>query len=506
MKLSELIRTVPGVRIRGDFGIEIRGVSTDSRTVCSGGLFMARKGTASHGMDHLREALDRGAAAVLTDRDPEGFPVLSVPVVLVPDARDAIAKVSDAFFGSPSRSLFMAGITGTNGKTTVSCFLESALNACGVPSGVIGTVVNRTGRREIKSDRTTPEPPELHGLLAEMRASERKAAVMEVSSHALELGRVSGIHYDLAVFTNLTHDHLDFHGTMEAYSRAKLRLFTALKPDGLAVVNADDPFAETILKKCEDRVLRYGILNRAEVTGSGLCPVRGGTRFKIAWPEGEREVFLLLPGRHNALNALAAFAACTGIGLPPDSVIRGLEGLDTVPGRMEEVAEGQPFRVWIDYAHTADALRTVLTGVREAVSGRILVVFGCGGNRDREKRPRMGQVVDEGADAAYVTSDNPRMEDPGRIIDEILEGIRTSGGADVVVEPDRARAIEMALRAAGPGDAVLIAGKGHESVQEIGGEIIPFSDRETAARCLCGLSGEWLASGTPCGGKDLQDG
>lgn len=504
MKLSELVRTLPVARLRGGSEVEIRGVGADSRRVCTGDLFMARGGMATHGMQYLLEALDRGAAAILTDH--EGFPAVPVPVVLVPDAREAIAVISDSFFGSPSRSLLMAGITGTNGKTTVSCFLESALNACAIPAGLIGTVVNRTGYREVHSDRTTPEPPELHGLLAEMLCSGRKAAVMEVSSHALELGRVRGICFDLAVFTNLTHDHLDFHGSLEAYSRAKLRLFEALKPDGLAVVNADDPLSETIMKKCGNPVLRYGLQKQAEVFGAELCPGHGGIRLKIVWPKGERQVFLRLPGRHNALNALAAFTACYGRGLPPDSIIQGLEGLVSVPGRMEEIPSGLPFRVWIDYAHTPDALRTILESVRESVSGRVLVVFGCGGDRDRAKRPRMGKVVNEGADAAFVTSDNPRTEDPGRIIDEILLGMNIVGGADVFVEPDRAGAIEEALRLAKPGDGVVIAGKGHELVQEADGEVIPFSDREVSGQLLSALANERLVSETHCSGGDSHDG
>jgi UDP-N-acetylmuramoyl-L-alanyl-D-glutamate--2,6-diaminopimelate ligase len=439
--------------------VQVTAVDFDSRAVGPGSLFCALKGEHADGHDHAGMAAAAGAVALVVERPLD----VDLPQVVVPDARTAMGLVSDAFFDHPSRRLAVVGVTGTNGKTTVTHVLAAVLRHAGRATTVVGT---------LSGARTTPEAPELQAALAEAADRGDAAVAMEVSSHAIELRRIVGTWFTVAVFTNLSQDHLDFHGTMDRYFAAKARLF---EPDRAAVglVNRDDPWGRRLLETMAIPSVGWSVDDATDVD---LRP--DGTSF--TWRE--RRVELALAGRFNLANAVAAAEAALALGLEPAEIAAGLAEAQPVDGRFEPVGQG-PVSVLVDYAHTPDALDQAMRSARELTAGRLIVVFGCGGDRDREKRPLMGGAADKVADVVVVTSDNPRSEDADAIIEEVLAGIRRT--EDLVVEPDRRQAVETAVALADPGDLVLVAGKGHETYQDLGdGNVIDFDDRKVAAAAL----------------------
>jgi UDP-N-acetylmuramoyl-L-alanyl-D-glutamate--2,6-diaminopimelate ligase len=452
-----------------------------------GDCFVAVPGLRQDARRFVPEAVRRGATLVIT----EGLPVGEVQVaqVLVPSARAALGRVADVYFGQPSQRMTMVGITGTNGKTTTSYLVEALLHARGLPTGVIGTIQYRGGDRARPAGQTTPEALELQSMLARMYADGVRSVAMEVSSHALALARVDALTFDVAVFTNLTQDHLDFHGTFDEYRRAKRHLFELLehspKPGRAAVVNADDPSGAEMTRGLTMPVLTFGFRQGATVRAAEWSSTLEGVRLVAATPRGPLTMRSPLIGEHNVMNLLAAVATGLALGLGPDLIAGSLAGVGTVPGRFEQVQAGQPFLVIVDYAHTPDALERVLSTARKLTRRRLGLVFGCGGDRDRGKRPLMGEIAARLADRVWVTSDNPRTESPEAIIDEIVVGLRRAGAEGRVVrESERAAAIAGALAWAGPDDTVVIAGKGHETYQIVGAQVLPFDDREVTRRIL----------------------
>lgn len=459
------------------------GISCDSRRVEPGDLFIAVRGARQDGAQYLLQALERGAAAVVGEpsaRPPEGVPFLSVE-----DSRHAASRLAAAFHGFPSARLKTVGITGTNGKTTVSFLVEHLLRTHGRRPGVLGTVSYRYDGYEEPARETTPGPLDVQRILARMVEAGCDWSVLEASSHALDQKRVEAVEFEAGVFTNLTQDHLDYHRTMDAYFRAKARLFESLSPQRLAVINTDDTCAGRLCALTRAKVLTYGIDAQADFRAADVRLGVDGTSFGLVHEGRTSPVRSPLVGRHNTYNALAALATLTGLGFDLESSIRALERFAGVPGRLESVDEGQDFRVFVDYAHTPDGLLNVLKCLRESAPKRLLVVFGCGGDRDRGKRPQMGRIAAEWADLVYITSDNPRTEDPGVIAAEVRDGV-PPGREGVRTVLDRARAIRQALLEARAGDVVLLAGKGHEKVQVIGERAIAFSDRLEAEKVLRG--------------------
>jgi UDP-N-acetylmuramoyl-L-alanyl-D-glutamate--2,6-diaminopimelate ligase len=462
--LAALVAQVPddlGARIEGDPGVVVRHVTIDSRRVLPGALFACLRGSRADGHDFAAAALDAGAAALVVERR---LP-LAVTQVLVTDARRAVGSLAAAFHGQPSSTIPVVGITGTNGKTTTAHLLGAVLRHAGRSTAVLGT---------LSGPFTTPEAPDLQAQLACLVASGTEVVVMEVSSHALALERVTGTHFAVSAFTNLGRDHLDLHGTQERYFDAKAKLFTP-GLSGRAVIWVDDPFGRRLADGATIPVVEVGLDDAGTVELDGW-----GARF--GWRG--RPVHLPIPGRHNVANALVAAALAECLGLPAATVAAGLTSARPVPGRVEPVDAGQPFRVLVDFAHTPEALATLLDNLRELGPGRLVAVFGCGGDRDPAKRPLMGAAAAARADVVIVTSDNPRGEDPDEIIDAVVAGVPSGAPATVHRDPDRRRAIAAALALARPGDVVVIAGKGHETTQTQGGEVRPFDDRAVARQLL----------------------
>jgi UDP-N-acetylmuramoyl-L-alanyl-D-glutamate--2,6-diaminopimelate ligase len=467
--LAAVAATVPGSELRGDPQTRVADAALDAREATSGVLFFCVPGRSADGHDFAGAAVAAGAAALVVER----WLSHEVPQILVPSVRPAMGPMSAAVFGDPAGSLTLAGVTGTNGKTTVVHLLEAVLRADGRRTGAIGTVGARIGDQPVPLARTTPEAPDLHRLLARMRDADVGSVAMEVSSHALAQDRVAGVRFDVAIFTNLSQDHLDFHPSMEAYFDAKASLFVPERT-AHAVVNVDDPWGRRLAEAAVPTTT-YAIGANADVVATDLRVHATGSTFRVAG----REVATRLRGAFNVSNCVAAIAAAEVLGVDPDAAVRGVAGVHDVPGRMEPVDAGQDFLVVVDYAHTPDSIRNVLAAARPLTTGRVIVVFGCGGDRDRAKRSPMGLAATEGADLTVVTSDNPRSEDPSAIIAEIERGA-AAGGGRYVVEPDRRAAIRLALAEARGGDVVVVAGKGHESVQEFDDRSVPFDDRVVA--------------------------
>ncbi len=477
--------------------VSIRSVHYRAQDVVPGGLFVAIRGFAADGHDFVDRAVANGAVAVVAQKPMPGV----VPLLQVRDTRRALAQIAAAFYAHPSEAIALVGITGTNGKTTVAYILESILEAAGVRAGIIGTVNHRCGGQVWPSANTTPESLDLQRLLAEMRKAGATHVVMEVASHGIELKRVEGCAFDVGVFTNLTQDHLDFHGDMTRYWQTKKRLFTELLPAGAkaprAVINRDNPHGRELARDMTERMptLTFGFDVANDLWPTVEQSDLSGSRGVIHTPAGDLAFASPMVGRHNIENLLAAVGAALALDLPREAIQAGLASASGAPGRLERVPDGHGRFVYVDYAHTPDALENVLNALQTIKAGRLICLFGCGGDRDRGKRPLMGAIAARLSDLAVVTSDNPRTEDPDRIIGDILPGItplmaRAYRPAELqngwtepgyVVLPDRRAAIGLAIRLARPGDTVLIAGKGHENYQIIGRETVPFDDSEIAA-------------------------
>jgi UDP-N-acetylmuramoyl-L-alanyl-D-glutamate--2,6-diaminopimelate ligase len=471
---------------------DVSGIAYDSRQVKPGAIFVALRGVNADGTRFAPQAIANGAVAVVAETArPSG---LTVDWIQVPSARAALAELSAAFYRNPSEELVLVGITGTNGKTTTSYVLSSIFEAAGMKCGRIGTIGYRVGARELDASRTTPEAPELQQMLRGMLAEGCGACVMEVSSHALALRRADNLRFAAAVFTNLTRDHLDFHGDMEAYFSAKRRLFEILPEGAVGVINVDDRRG-TDMVSATRRPVTYAIDGAADVRPGPLMFTLEGLAFEVRTPRGTLHVRSSLVGRPNAYNILAAAAAAMALDLPFSAIESGIQGLENVPGRFQVVSDSaDDVRVIVDYAHTDDALKNLLETARPLAGGRVVTVFGCGGDRDRTKRPLMGAVAARLSDLVIVTSDNPRSEDPERIIEEIRRGIVMPAdriapkgqqrGTPSLAIVDRREAIEKAIKDAKPGDLVLIAGKGHEKYQVIGDKTLPFDDVDVARAAL----------------------
>ncbi|MDQ4082627.1 MAG: UDP-N-acetylmuramoyl-L-alanyl-D-glutamate--2,6-diaminopimelate ligase [Actinomycetota bacterium] len=470
------------LRVVNPASIDVTDLAYDARRATPGALFVCVPGLRADGHDFAAMAVERGAVALIVERPLD----LPVPQLVVEDARLAMALAADAFFGSPTRELAVAGVTGTNGKTTSAFLLYAILAAAGRRPGLLGTIESRVGGERRAVSRTTPEAIELQRSFREMLDAGDRSCAMEASSHGSALKRLVGVRFRALVFTNLTQDHLDLHGTLDAYFDAKRRLFVSPDLDGRrppAAVNVGDPFGRRLvdeLRRLGERPLTFGLVAGAEVRAEKLELTSAGARFVA----GEIPLETRLRGRFNVENVLGAVAAARLLDIPDDAVARGVAHVKGVPGRFEAVDEGQPFTVLVDYAHTPEALANVLREARALAAGRLVCVFGCGGDRDRGKRPLMGETASRLADVVIVTSDNPRSEEPNAIIEEILQG--TDGNVDV--EPDRECAIVQALTRAGEGDVVVIAGKGHEQGQEFESRTIPFDDRDVARDALRRLS------------------
>ena len=486
MNLKLLLAQVKTIGVEGPLDREVAGLTIDSRRVTPGMLFVAIHGQHADGHDYIQNAIDRGAVAVVCERN--GFLQQRATKIKVASAREALARIAAAFYQHPSEKLKVIGVTGTNGKTTVAFMVKHILETAGIRTGLLGTIRYEIGERVIPAQRTTPESLEVQQMLAQMVKAGCQACVMEVSSHALEQHRVLGVQFDVTLFTNLTQDHLDYHGTMENYYQAKKKLFKAWPNAGksrTAVINIDDVFGERLAHESDAEVMvQYAISQSAPVRATSIQLGREHTQMTVQTAGGDFPCRLPLIGRHNVYNALAAIGAARALATSAAMIQKALTTMPPVPGRLESLHAGQPYAVVVDYAHTDDALRNVLTTLREITRGRLLLLFGCGGNRDAGKRPKMGKVAAELADVAVITSDNPRKESAAAIAAQIDAGYRAVKPEGCRIELDRRRAIDDLIRQAQPGDTVLIAGKGHEIYQEFEDTVIPFDDRVYAQETL----------------------
>jgi UDP-N-acetylmuramoyl-L-alanyl-D-glutamate--2,6-diaminopimelate ligase len=517
MKLAQLLAHLEGAELHGNAEAEIGALTCDSRRVRPGTLFFALHGAATDGHRFIEQAIAGGAAAVVLE--DSAFAPAAVPWVRVPDGRSVMARMAATFEGDPTAGLPLIGITGTNGKTTTTYIIEAILGAAGIPAAVLGTISYRFGTTCLEASHTTPESTELQAAFRQLAEAGAKAFVMEVSSHALEQRRVDGCHFDVGIFSNLTRDHLDYHGTMEQYLESKLRLFTELlrptrgKELRRAAINMDDPYGAIVAKNASCPVITYGVRHPGDVRAVGVSSSVGGIRATLVTPKGEIGIASRLLGGFNLSNILAAASAGIALDLPLAAIKAGIEGHATVPGRLERVDNNSGVALLVDYAHTGDALENVLSTLKEIATGRIITVFGCGGDRDPGKRPIMGRIAAQMSDLAIVTSDNPRTEEPLTILEQIRGGIietfpplrgEGQGGdgcreysiADLangfsekgfVMLENRRAAIRLAVRLARPGDIVLLAGKGHEDYQIIGTTKHHFDDREEARAAFAEL-------------------
>ena len=485
MQLKVLARAITPRRVIGSLDREVESIAYDSRRVQSNTLFVAIRGEKSDGHQFVDQAIEQGASVIVAERE------ISSPratCLVVDDSRSALADLSAAFYGMPAHKLKMAGVTGTNGKTTTTFLIKHICEKAGMRCGLLGTVQYEIGDRILPAIRTTPEALDIQELLAQIVNAGGRAAAMEVSSHALAQERTRGIEWDVAVFTNLTQDHLDFHRTMENYFGAKAKLFYDLvsqskKKKASAVINIDDRYGEKLIGRLAGKipVVTYGLGMHADFRASNYRTEFAGTSYQLDAHGRSYLVRVPLIGRFNVANSMAALAAATVMGVSLRSAILSLARSPQVPGRLELVPAKRQFQIFVDYAHTDDALRNVLKTLRELKPRKLIVVFGCGGDRDRKKRPLMGRVADELADYAIITSDNPRKETPGAIISEVEKGFRSTHYEKIV---ERAEAIRRAVAMAQPRDLVLIAGKGHEKYQEFADHTIPFDDLQVARRAL----------------------
>ncbi|MCP4266274.1 MAG: UDP-N-acetylmuramoyl-L-alanyl-D-glutamate--2,6-diaminopimelate ligase [Candidatus Brocadiaceae bacterium] len=480
MKLSTLVRHLD---LRGTYNlndVEITGLTNDSRKVRPGYLFVAIKGHRTNGHNFIKKSIECGAQAIVSE---EGYCLnQKIPQIIVRNTRKALSYLSCCFYNNPSQKINIIGITGTNGKTTTTFLTKSIIEKAGYETGLIGTINYQIGKKIILSQETTPESVALQKLIAEMVAARMKFAVMEVSSHSAVQHRIDNINFNTAVFTNLSAEHLDYHKTISNYLGAKMCLFKNLASDSFAVLNADDEFSKFFADRTNARILWYGIKNKADIKAEICQESTKSTSVKLIYDGIVTYIKIPFVGLHNVYNALASAASAISLGFELGVIKAGIETATTIPGRLENIPCGQGFEVIVDYAHTPHALETVLHALKKLAKGRILLVFGCGGDRDKEKRPKMGKIADENSDVFWLTNDNPRSEDPAKIIEDIKVGINPA--RLFCTQTNRHKAIEEALAEAKSGDIVLIAGKGHEKYQIINDTIIPFDDRETAKQIL----------------------
>ena len=481
MKLRDVFKGLDLSLAGGLEDLEIKGIASDSREVEEGYLFVCIKGFTTDGHLHASQAVERGARALVVEDELN----LPVPQVKVPNTRKLLPYLARNFYGNPHESLTLVGVTGTNGKTTVTHLITHCLEAAGEKVLLVGTVAYRMGNSFMKAERTTPPPLVLWRLFREAVEAGVTHVVMEVSSHALTLDRVEGLDFHVSAFTNLSRDHLDFHRTMEHYYWAKKSLFTHHTRDK-ALINADDPFGRRLLVELDRGGVGFALENPAGIRGRVVSTSLEGQVVEIRESRGSFEVRTPLVGRHNAYNLLASWGVLSALGMDPEEISHHMGTFQGVEGRLERVENFRGVGVFVDYAHTPDALKVVLEALRPITRGKLVVVFGCGGDRDRGKRPLMGAVASRLADVVVVTSDNPRSEEPMEIIRDILEGVE----GEVEVEPDRREAIRLALKNCEPGDVVLIAGKGHEDYQIIGDQVFPFDDRKVAREIMGDMG--WL--------------
>jgi len=484
--LRDMLAGMQGVETSGTADVRIQGIAYDSRKVRAGFLFVALTGEHTDGNLFVDQALERGAAAVASERPIQ--PASGTAALRVPDGRRFLAHISRIFFDDPAARLKLVAITGTNGKTTTSCLVDSVFRSNGLNSCVVGTIGIRLGERALPSTHTTPEAPDLYSLFGEAAAAGCTHGALEVSSHALALRRVLGMKFRVGVFTNLTPEHLDFHPDMESYYQAKRLLFTHAGENeiDLAVINCDDLYGRRLAREISRPFSTFGYAPEADVRPLQSVTRADATSLRLATPAGEFDLATRLVGRPNVYNIMAATAASLDVGMSLAEIARGIEQVPGVPGRMQPVDAGQPFAVFVDYAHTPDALENLLQTAAALPHNRIITVFGCGGDRDRKKRPEMGRIAASGSDLVIATSDNPRTENPEAILAEIEPGLRR-GNAKWEVISDRRAAIRRAVQTAGAGDIVLIAGKGHESYQVVGHTTLPFDDCAVARESILQL-------------------
>ncbi len=482
MRLKNLINILDSGRPKGLVDFEIKGISCNSKTVKPGFIFVAIKGVKQDGSKYIDEAINRGAGAlVIQSHAASCSSQVKIPFITVKDSRCALAKLATEFYGNASSKIKVVGVTGTNGKTTITYLIENILRKAKTSPAVIGTINYRFKNKSVPSKNTTPGPVELQAMLADMLKSSVNYAIMEVSSHALDQDRTQGVRFHSAIFTNLTQDHLDYHKTIGNYFQAKAKLFRSLDAKAFAVINNDDKYGRRLKGITKAHVITYGIKNKSQVRAENIKFDARNSEFTLNASGRRMHLKTKLIGTHNIYNILAAVAWAKQAGISDDKIKRTIEEFSLVPGRLERVALAKKFSVFVDYAHTHDALKNIIKSLREVSKKRIIVVFGCGGERDKTKRPKMGRVVTQLSDYAIITNDNPRSEDPQAIIRDIKRGISKN---NFCVIPERCKAIKKSLTLANEGDVVLIAGKGHENYQVLKDKVIHFDDREWVRKCL----------------------
>jgi len=483
MKLAELTKQIQNIKIiSGDINIEVTDIQLDSRKVRNGSLFVCIKGAKTDGHLFIEKAVNQGAIAIIVEDDVDKIP--NVTIIKVDDSRGALAEAAVCFYGRPTDNMDVIGVTGTNGKTTTTHIIKNVLEINGVPSGLIGTISYKILDKEYKANNTTPESLELQKLFHEMKESMVNTCVMEVSSHSLEMNRVKGIQFKIGVFTNLTPDHMDFHINVDNYKNAKVKLFyqTTLAN----IINIDDKYGSEIAKEIKDlnsELITYGIQNKANIYAENITITPKGSNFTVVTPKFNGDIFFSTPGMFSVYNVLAAVAVCSSLGYSFDQIKRGIEAVNGVPGRFEIVQDTGDYTIIVDYAHTPDALENVLKTIKDFKVGRVITVFGCGGDRDKTKRPIMGEISGMLSDISIITSDNPRTEDPEEIMKEVEIGIKRINNKYKMIG-SRKEAIREAIRISNTQDVILIAGKGHETYQIIGDKVLDFDDRTVAQEIL----------------------
>ena len=486
MKLSTLVHHLGSMGTYNLCDIEITGITNDSRKVRPGYLYVAIKGYKADGHNFIKKSIECGAQAIVSEE--RSSLDTNIPQIIVRDTRKALSSLSCCFYNNPSQKINLVGVTGTNGKTTTTFLTKSVIEKAGYETGLIGTINYQIGKKVITAKETTPESVELQRLISEMVAAKMKFAVMEVSSHSAIQHRIENIDFKTAVFTNITTEHMDYHKTFPNYMNAKAELFKNLRKDSFAVLNADDKFSEYFADRTNAKIIWYGIKNDADIKAEIYKESTRDVMIKLSCFGREVDMKIPFVGLHNVYNALASVASAISLGFELDTIKSGIETASTVPGRLENVPCDRNFKVVIDYAHTPHALETVLHALKNLIKGRLLLVFGCGGDRDKEKRPQMGRIADEKSDIFWLTNDNPRSEDPLAIIDDIKAGIKSARSFHI--QTNRYKAIEEALSEAKDDDLIIIAGKGHEKYQIIKDTIVPFDDREVIKKILSKNSDE----------------